>query len=234
MTTADYDGYAEWKRWDPAQFMHCSTYTRRYFEGETTGLDLAGKRVIELGFGNGGFLRFAKDAGASVGGTELLAEARARAMERGVCVYMPDLSDAVAETAGAFDLVVAFDVMEHMTREQLLALFDTLAALLKSGGHVLARFPNAQSPLGCVSQNGDTTHRSALSAKVLTQILTGKPWTIVRAGNPYMVLDADSLTQRIGLQARHAARRGVEWAVNRLYGLDITLDPNVTVLLRRR
>lgn len=79
---------------------------------------------------------------------------------------MPDLSDALAENAGKLDLVVAFDVMEHMTREQLLVLFDTLAALLKSGGHVLARFPNAQSPLGCVTQNGDWTHRSALSAQV--------------------------------------------------------------------
>ena len=107
------------------------------------------------------------EEGANVGGTELLPEARARATERGARVYMPDLSDALAENAGNFDLIVAFDVMEHMSWEQLLVLFDTLAALLKSGGHVLARFPNAQSPLGCVTQNGDWTHRSALSAQVL-------------------------------------------------------------------
>ena len=120
-----------------------------------------------------------------------------------------------------------------MTREQLLVLFDTLAAPLKSGGHVLARFPNAQSPLGCVTQNGDWTHRSALSAEVLMQILTGKPWTLVRAGNPFMVLDADSFAKRVALRSRYAARRGIEWTVNRLYGLDITLDPNVVILLRR-
>ena len=112
-------------------------------------------------------------------------------------------------------------------------MFDTLASLLKSGGHVLARFPNAQSPLGCVTQNGDWTHRSALSAQVLMQILTGKPWALVRAGDPFMVRDADSLAKRIGLRSRHAARRGIEWTVNRLYGLAITLDPNVVVLLRR-
>ena len=158
--------------------------------------------------------------------------ARARA-ERGARVYLPDLSDAAAENAGNFDLVVAFDVMEHMTGEQLLVLFDTLAALLKSGGHVLARFPNAQSPLGCVTQNGDWTHRSALSAQVLMQILTGKPWALVRAGDPFMVRDADSLAKRIGLRSRYSARRAIEWMVNRLYGLSITLDPNVVVLLRR-
>ena len=231
--TSDYAGYSEWKRWDPSQFMVCGPYERRYYKGELGGLELAGRKIVELGFGNGGFLRYAMDEGASVGGTELLAEACARATERGARVYMPDLSDALAEHAGNFDLIVAFDVMEHMTGEQLLVLFDTLASLLKSGGHVLARFPNAQSPLGCVTQNGDWTHRSALSAQVLMQILTGKPWALVRAGDPFMVRDADSLAKRIGLRSRHAARRGIEWTVNRLYGLAITLDPNVVVLLRR-
>jgi 2-polyprenyl-3-methyl-5-hydroxy-6-metoxy-1,4-benzoquinol methylase len=213
--------------------MVCGPHERRYYKGELGGLELAGRKIVELGFGNGGFLRYAMDEGANVGGTELLAEACTRATERGARVYMPDLSDAAAENAGNFDLVVAFDVMEHMTREQLLVLFDTLAALLKSGGHVLARFPNAQSPLGCVTQNGDWTHRSALSAQVLMQILTGKPWALVRAGDPFMVLDADSLAKRIGLRSRYAARRGIAWMVNRLYGLAITLDPNVVVLLRR-
>jgi 2-polyprenyl-3-methyl-5-hydroxy-6-metoxy-1,4-benzoquinol methylase len=213
--------------------MVCGPYERRYYKGELGGLELAGRKIVELGFGNGGFLRYAMDEGANVGGTELLAEACARARERGARVYLPDLSDAAAENAGNFDLVVAFDVMEHMTGEQLLVLFDTLAALLKSGGHVLARFPNAQSPLGCVTQNGDWTHRSALSAQVLMQILTGKPWALVRAGDPFMVRDADSLAKRIGLRSRYAARRAIEWMVNRLYGLSITLDPNVVVLLRR-
>jgi 2-polyprenyl-3-methyl-5-hydroxy-6-metoxy-1,4-benzoquinol methylase len=213
--------------------MVCGPYERRYYKGELSGLDLAGRKIVELGFGNGGFLRYATEEGANVGGTELLAEACARANERGARVYMPDLSDALAENAGKFDLVVAFDVMEHMTAEQLLALFDTLAALLKSGGHVLARFPNAQSPLGCVTQNGDWTHRSALSAQVLMQILADKPWALVRAGNPFMVLEADSLAKRVALRTRYAARRGIEWTVNRLYGLAITLDPNVVVLLRR-
>jgi 2-polyprenyl-3-methyl-5-hydroxy-6-metoxy-1,4-benzoquinol methylase len=233
MTTNDYAGYSEWKRWDSSQFMTCGPYERHYYRGEFRGLNLAGARIVELGFGNGGFLRYALDEGANVGGTELLAEAQAGAVERGVRVYMPDLSDAVAENAGNFDLVVAFDVLEHMTREQLLILFNTLAALLKSGGHVLARFPNAQSPLGCVSQNGDWTHRSALSAQVLMQLLAGEPWALVRAANPFAVVEADSLLKRIGLRSRHAARKGVEWTVNRLYGLDITLNPNVTVLLRR-
>ena len=213
--------------------MVCGPYERHYYKGEFRGLDLSGRKIIELGFGNGGFLCYAAAQGANISGTELLAEARAGAEARGVRVYALDLSDALAEDAGNFDLVVAFDVMEHLTREQLLILFDSLEKLLKPGGHVLARFPNAQSPLGCVTQNGDWTHRSALSGQVLMQLLIGKPWTMVRADNPFTVVDADSALKRIGLRLRYAARRGVEWTLTRLYGIAIALDPNVTVLLRR-
>ena len=77
--TSDYAGYSEWKRWDPSEFMVCGPYERRYYKGELGGLELAGQKIVELGFGNGGFLRYAMDEGANVGGTELLTEAaRAR------------------------------------------------------------------------------------------------------------------------------------------------------------
>ncbi len=231
MTADNYARYSQWKRWDQTKFMACDPFQRLYYEGELKGLDIAGLKIIELGFGNGSFLRFAKDKGADVSGTELLPEAKAGAIEHGIHVYEADLSDALFEDAGNFDLIVALDVMEHLSFDQLLTLFDILAALLKPGGHVLARFPNGQSPLGCVSQNGDHTHRSVLSAHLLMQMLTGKPWVMVRAGNPFMVLQADTFPKRMGLRLRHAARRCVEWTVNRLYGLDVTLDPNVTVML---
>ncbi len=48
--TSDYAGYSEWKQWAPSQFMVRGPYERRYYKGELGGL----------------------------GGTELLAEARAR------------------------------------------------------------------------------------------------------------------------------------------------------------
>lgn len=214
--------------------MACDPRQRLYYEGELKRLDIANMKVIELGFGNGSFLRFAKDKGADVSGTELLPEARESATERGIRVYEADLSDALFEDAGKFDLIVAFDVMEHLSFDQLLVLFDKMAALLKPGGLVLARFPNGQSPFGCVPQNGDHTHRSVLSAHLLMQMLMSKPWIMVQAGNPFMVLQADTFCKRIGLRLRYAAQRCVEWAVNRLYGLDVTLDPNVTLILRRR
>lgn len=231
-TTGKYEYYAAWKGWDAAEFLTCSHYRRLYFKGELKGIDIAGKRVLELGFGNGSFLRFAKDAGAEVAGTELLADAARAAQQHGIKVYQPDLSNVAADSAGQFDLVAAFDVLEHIAWNDLELLFEKLAALIKPDGYFIARFPNGQSPLGCVFQYGDHTHRAVLSPALLMQLLHGKPWQLVRADNPFVVTDGGAL-RRVGLVLRSGARALLQVAINRLFGLDVTLDPNVTVVLRR-
>ncbi|SEF14615.1 2-polyprenyl-3-methyl-5-hydroxy-6-metoxy-1,4-benzoquinol methylase [Rhizobiales bacterium GAS191] len=233
MHAADYGHYSKWKRWDPRGFLVCTPHEASYFAGELRNVLVEGARVLEIGFGNGNFLRFASDRGATVSGTELLDEAVASARRCGIRVYRPDLSDAAAESAGQFDLIAAFDVLEHMTFDEIIEVFESLSRLLKVGGHVIARFPNGQSPLGRVPQYGDHTHRSVLSSPLLMQLLLGKPWMLERADNPFVVVQDQGLVKGIGLRLRVAGRGLVERAVNRLYGLDVTLDPNVTVLLRR-
>lgn len=49
--------YADWKDWGAAGFGEADASTRAYFDGELRRaglLPLAGKRVLEIGFGNGG------------------------------------------------------------------------------------------------------------------------------------------------------------------------------------
>ena len=233
MHAADYERYSRWKGWDPKNFLVCTPHEAKYFAGELRNLPTKGMHVLEIGFGNGNFLRFASDRGATISGTELMDNAVASARMRGIRVYRPDLSDAVAESAGQFDLIAAFDVLEHMTFDEIREVFESFSRLLRVGGHVVARFPNGQSPLGRVPQYADHTHRSVLSSPLLMQLLLDKPWRLERAGNPFVVVQDPSLIRRIGLCLRLAGRRVVESVVNRLYGLDLKLDPNVTVLLRR-
>src|ERR1700755_1345768 len=72
-----YAHYAEWKRWDGAAAP--DEKDARYFAAEFEGVALAGKRVLEIGFGNGRFLAWARDAGARVVGVEINAPMRAAA-----------------------------------------------------------------------------------------------------------------------------------------------------------
>lgn len=229
-----YSTYRIWKGWSADRFMSYTVAESEYFDGEFAGIRLSGARVLDIGFGNGSFLAYAQDCGAIVAGTELAEEAAREARNRGVIVFRPDLADAIASASNDYDLATAFDVFEHLPRPELLALFDRLALLLRPGAILVARFPNGQSPLGRAFQYGDATHVTVLSARMLEQVLAGRPWAVVRAGNPHAVLGRDrSPLRRLASRARIACRSGIESAVNRLYGLTITLDPNVVVRIKR-
>ena len=72
--------YPAWKGWDRP-----FSYTpdeAAYFAGETRDLAIAGADVLDIGFGSGAFLAWARDAGARVAGIEIncvLQEAARRA-----------------------------------------------------------------------------------------------------------------------------------------------------------
>ncbi len=86
----------------------------------------------------------------------------------GIAAY-ESLGDIKEKT---FDLIVGFDVLEHLTVDQLKDLFAQSKMLLKDNGIMLFRFPNADSFVGLASQNGDFTHLTAIGKLKLHQIIT--------------------------------------------------------------
>ena len=110
-----YANYGQWKDWAPDGFMQPTPTERNYFADELRGAALAGKDVLEIGFGNGGFLRWARDAGATLFGTEVLQSAIDRAQAEGVTILPLDLSQSLPAHAGRFSVIAAFDVMEHLS-----------------------------------------------------------------------------------------------------------------------
>ena len=67
-----YHGYTQWKGWR-GEFA-TTDREARYYAAELADVALAGRRVLELGFGNGNFLAWAREQGAQVTGTEVLLE----------------------------------------------------------------------------------------------------------------------------------------------------------------
>ena len=229
----DYDlSYMAWHDWPAGSFLRYRQEDAAYFRGETQGIPMKELRVLEIGFGNGTFLGWARDNGADVFGSEVSQEAQNRARNAKVPLLDPDLRQACSKLSGSFDLVVAFDVLEHLTAHEIADLFAKLEALLRPGGHVIARFPNGQSPFGRHFQNADHTHRIALSEAIISQILQGRPWQRVSYGNAYRT-KAGSLWRRTALSLRYATRDIVELAVRSIYALDAPLDTNVTIRLKR-
>lgn len=227
-----YTGYDSWKGWDTTDFMTLTDLQRRYYDDELRQPSLDGRDVLEIGFGAGTFLAWARERGASLYGTESLPALREIATAAGVHVLPIDLSSSLPDHEARFAAVVAFDVMEHLTIEQNRVLLDQVARLLADGGLYVARFPNGQSPFGRVYQHGDMTHRSTLSAEIIAQLVQSMPFEIVHLGN--QAASRPNGLRGIGAKGRALLQRVIERSIAKIYGMSAPLGPNTVAVLRRR
>lgn len=151
--------YSLWKSWDQSQFGVLFPFEERYFHQELKRARCQfsnDARVLEIGFGNGKFLAYARKRGWSVVGIEANGQLVNLAKQhRFDALHADNLSQFESDR---FDLVVAFDVFEHVPKEELLGWFFEIHRILREGGRLVARFPNGDSPFGLLNQNGDVTH----------------------------------------------------------------------------
>lgn len=163
MKTFRDDDYLAWKGWsDGDAFGMLARGDSQYFTRELRD-SVRGRRVhdvLEVGFGNGAFLAYARGQGYRVVGTELLPHLVQAARDAG----FESLPAAELDTLDdeSFDLIVAFDVFEHIPPEESVEFLATLARKLRSSGAIVVRFPNADSWVGSAFQNGDPTHVNAI------------------------------------------------------------------------
>jgi 2-polyprenyl-3-methyl-5-hydroxy-6-metoxy-1,4-benzoquinol methylase len=227
-----YANYAEWKRWDGA--FTTSEKDARYFTAEFDGVPLHGVRVLEIGFGNGGFIAWAKSQDADVAGIELNAEMREAARRNGFTAFDATLAELAAQPT-RYDIVVAFDVIEHWDAAELIENFRHIQSLLANGGLFVSRFPNGQSPFGRVFQHGDFSHKSTLSTYKIEYLASMTGFDIVRIANACRVpTRAGALGSLRQWWLAHRRRR-IERSIARLYGVrKLPLDPNLVAVLRKR
>jgi 2-polyprenyl-3-methyl-5-hydroxy-6-metoxy-1,4-benzoquinol methylase len=225
-----YAGYEEWKGWNrPFTF---TDDDGRYFAGEMRGIDVAGKRVLEIGFGSGSFLAWARTKGAEVAGIEIIETLLEAARREDVELIDPAIEDAAGNHSERFDLIVAFDVFEHFPLDVVAARLSAARTMLKPGGHLVLRFPNAQSPFGLPPQNGDPTHRSALSRSVFEQLCQTIPFEFVRYAPSYRT-PGKGIAKRLVRGLRGAMRDGISRLLNFVYASNIPWDSVVVLVLRK-
>lgn len=143
-------------------------------------LDVA---VLDLGCGHGALLHFAREAGyRNLRGVDGSSEQVAAAQRLGIAgVEEGDLREAVkAQPDASLDVIVAFDVIEHFTRDELLPFVDDVRRALKPGGRWIIHVPNGESPFFGAVRYGDLTHEFAFTRVSLTQLLLSSGFTSVR------------------------------------------------------
>jgi 2-polyprenyl-3-methyl-5-hydroxy-6-metoxy-1,4-benzoquinol methylase len=127
--------------------------------------------VVDIGCGSGQFVRCLIADGYDAAGIDVSPEQVALARAAGLgTVRHGDYRELLREHPGELAAVTATDLLEHLTKPEVLATFDAVAAALRPGGRFVARVPNAVSPLGGHTRYGDFTHETWYTARSIRQL----------------------------------------------------------------
>lgn len=229
--TIEYTRYETWKGWD--EYFSIPPLEQDYFARECGNLPTMDADVHEIGFGTGAFLAWCRARGCRISGSEINDRSCREAEAAGVTLLPVNLSKAAEAYPESFDLIAAFDVLEHLRTDGLPDDLNAICGMLRPGGYLIARFPNGQSPFGLVPQNGDLTHRTALSLSCLQQILPEGRFEVIRysgAAANYGHFGTHHLIRRL----RRLLQRAICGFLGLVFGFGVPLDPVVVVVLRKK
>lgn len=129
--------------------------------------------ILDVGCGHGAMLYFARQAGYhNTAGIDCSAAQVAEAGRRGITGIIEGDVLQVLDTfpAESQDVVIAFDVIEHFTKDELLGCLDQVYRVLKTGGKLIIHAPNGASPFCGRIRYGDFTHELAVTAESMAQL----------------------------------------------------------------
>lgn len=140
----------------------------------------SGGPVLDIGCGQGELVRLLRSDGYDAAGVDISPEQIALAKVSGVSsVYVGDYRELLERQPGQFGAVTATDVLEHLSKNEVLATFDQVAKALSEGGVFIARVPNAVSPFGGHIRYGDFTHESWFTAASVRQLAATAGFSVV-------------------------------------------------------
>lgn len=130
-------------------------------------------RIAELGCGYGALIHYARKLGyANIYGIDVSPEQVVASRQLGIPgVEQGDIRTTLKDTQeGSLDAVVTIDVIEHLTRDEVLEFVDDVYRVLRKGGCWITHQPNAVSPFFGRIRYGDMTHEMAYTAKSIRQL----------------------------------------------------------------
>jgi SAM-dependent methyltransferase len=126
--------------------------------------------ILELGCGSGELLAFLRQHGfVHARGVDISPEQVLRARARGVAAEVADIFEVLGHEQAA--LIIAVDVLEHFTRDELVRLAPLLYQALLPGGRLLIQTANGAGLFPRQVIYGDLTHMTILTPQTLAQLL---------------------------------------------------------------
>jgi SAM-dependent methyltransferase len=228
--------YVDWKQWSTDDFAKFSLLEGAFFDAEVTPLfPPSTARVLELGFGNGPFLGWCKLRSVEYYGVEIDSSMRTRA-ELAQATVTDSIYDPLWDSmTGTFDLVAAFDVIEHIEQSQLEGVFARIGELLKQGGCFIAKFPNGDSPFGRVNQHGDLTHVTTIGRGKIEHLASLAKLKVVSIRDPKRPWKNVGIRNAVRRLIGGVAKSALEGLIRTLYfgGESVCFDRNTVAVLRK-
>ena len=129
-------------------------------------------RIADIACGNGYLLRYFLQRGyRNVQGVDISAEQLAVAKQICEHVQLQKGDDFLRVNSNTFDLVTALDLIEHLTKDELLQFLRAAFGALRPGGRLVLQTPNCASPLGIAVRYSDFTHEIGLTPNSLAWLM---------------------------------------------------------------
>ena len=232
------DGYARWKGWHGADFGHFEPQDALYYAQElrASGItSVVGLRIGELGYGNGAFAGWVRKAGGHWIGREAIPELQKRAVEAGFDVIASEADFSSVGGPEQLDLIVAFDVIEHLELDGIRCFLSEAKQALRPGGLLLLRLPSGDSPFSGAIYRGDLTHRTLLGSSAARQLALEAGLETCQIRSPVLpVCGLGPVRAARRLAVRLAQMLVFSFVRKVLMGNDTAvLSPNMIVVLRK-
>jgi SAM-dependent methyltransferase len=230
--------YIRWKQWDAADFGKTSPEESHYFAHELrlSGVKaIDGLRVAELGFGNGAFAGWARRAGGIWIGIEAIPDLVKRAKQAGFQAIASDHDISGVAEHGTLDLIVAFDVLEHLTLDAIKLFLTGAKGGLRPGGLVILRVPSGDSPFVSQIYCGDITHQTLLGSSAVRQLAGAAGLEVSQIRGPVLSISGYGIV-RVVRRSVVGLLRLLTFAFIRsilMGNRGAVVTPNMVVVLRR-
>jgi SAM-dependent methyltransferase len=140
-------------------------------------------KILEIGCGYGSFGYFMQNAGyknyVGIDGSE---EQVSEAKRLGIDIILGNLVEYLQNLEDdSLDLLIAIDVIEHFTKEELSDLVDDMNRVIKKDGTLITHQPNGESPFGNSIRYGDFTHELSFTKSSISQIFLASGFSSVNS-----------------------------------------------------
>ncbi len=150
--------------------------------------ELKDKSILELGCGIGGLLKFLQIKGAvNIIGVDSAPD-QIEFCKKYVSnkVIQSDVIEYLKGQQNQFDYIFAFDLIEHIKKEQMQEFCSLIYRNLKDGGKIIIRTPN----MGCLfafhSRYIDYTHEIGFTEESINQVLKEAGFKKITVDNSYI------------------------------------------------